>query len=787
MSRFFYLFAFLAFTITLTAQTLPESWSVSPDGRMLLAGGANDQGFYRYDQIREVELEFTQPDWWQRLLNNYRTGTDLLATCRIDGIRYDSVGVRFKGKSSFRGNDTEKKSFNITLDRFIDGQDVDGYNTFNLNGGWEDTTSMREIVYNNVGHHYYMSLKSNFVHLKINGEDWGPYANVQQLDSDYIKEWYLSNDGTIWRAENIDGGTPGAGIHGRGKSTLNYNGPDSTDYNRDYTLKRTEQEDPWSGLIAACDVLNNTPLSYLEKELARVLDVDKTCWFLAHENVFGDSDSYINKGGSDYYLYYEPETGRIMPLEYDGNGVLLDQLLGMPLFFHASDFRFILMHRMLAAPSIRQRYLAHVRVILDDYFHPEFINPMIDEFDGMINTLVRNDPKKFYTYDQYRTALVKLKQAVISRRSALLSEPELLGVESLTIDDVAHSVDDPVDQPSPMGGEVHVKTRIGGGPAVAMVWLHYGTGLTGPFAKTEMYDDGLHDDGAAGDGLYGASIPAQTSAQFGRYYVAAVAADAAATVTYAPKGAEHDVYLYKLNGTSALAGELVINEFMAANDTTQADQDGEFDDWIELYNNTDENIALGGFHLTDDAHQLTRWTFPAGTTVAAKDYLIVWADDDLEQEGLHAGFKLSAGGETLLLVDAELGIVDSLTYGRRNEDVAHGRFPNGSGDFRDMSPTFNATNRGGVVSTPYHSLVGADLTLFPNPANGNLNVLLKQANAGDLRFRLLTADGRVIQETVLLRGGTSLQINVSNLPEGVYLLSVAEGRAVKTHKVIVRW
>jgi len=63
MSRFFYFFAFFSFTITLTAQTLPESWSVSPDGRMLLAGGANDQGFYRYDQIREVELEFTQPDY----------------------------------------------------------------------------------------------------------------------------------------------------------------------------------------------------------------------------------------------------------------------------------------------------------------------------------------------------------------------------------------------------------------------------------------------------------------------------------------------------------------------------------------------------------------------------------------------------------------------------------------------------------------------------------------------------------------------------------------------------
>ena len=342
----------------LNAQSLPAAWEISPDGRMLTAGGENDEGFYSQNQVHDVQLSFAQSNWWTLLENNYSSGTDLLATCWIDGVRYDSVGVRFKGATSYFRNNTEKKSFNITLDYLIEGQNVDGYNTFNLNCGWEDNSSMREVLYNNIGHNYYMSLKANYVHLSLNGVNWGPYQSIQQFDSDYVKEWYLSNDGTIWRALRTDfvpggggGGGGGGPRFGAGTSTLNYNGPDSTDYNTDYTLKRTEQADPWAGLIAASDVLNNEPLATLEQALSQVLDIDKACWFLAHEVVFADDDSYIFKGGMDYYVYYEAETGRIIPMEYDGNSVLAGNHLNWDLFYNENDTDFPPLEPHVGGPS----------------------------------------------------------------------------------------------------------------------------------------------------------------------------------------------------------------------------------------------------------------------------------------------------------------------------------------------------------------------------------------------------------------------------------------------------
>ncbi len=933
----------LLFVSPLTAQDLPDAWSISPDGRMLTAGGENEGGFYDPNEVHDVRLEFAQPNWWTLMENNYDSGTDIMATCWIDGIQYDSVGVRFKGQTSYRRNNTEKKSFNITLDYIIDGQDVDGYNTFNLNCGWEDNTSMREVLYNNIGHHYYMSLKANYVGLEINGVNWGPYQSIQQFDSDYIREWYLSNDGSIWRAVTSRATGPGSPRFGVGRSTLNYNGSDSADYNLDYDLRRTEQADPWAGMIAACDVLNNEPLATLEEALAPVLDIDKACWFLAHENVFGDDDGYINKGGSDYFVYYEAETKRLVPMEYDGNSVLGNRAVSWDLFYNEDDDNFPLLNRMLAVPSIRQRYLAHVRTILDDYFTPEFTTPRIDAWAELIDQMVQDDPKKFYTYAEFQASISSLKQAIVNRRNVLLNNNELANRTPLTIGDVSYSVAG-TDWQSPRATEaVDVVARVSGSVGSSKVWLHYGAGLTGVFSRVEMLDDGLHNDGTAGDGLYGGSIPPLGSVTYGRYYIEAIAADAAATATYEPKGAEHDVFLYQTDNTSALAGDLVINEFMASNDTTQADQDGDFDDWIELYNNTTSSISLDGFHLSDDVDNPTKWAFPAGSSIdgngyliiwadedleqdglhadfklsaggetvvltdadgaivdtvtyvdqsadithgrfangtgdfqdmrptfnaentdapvnpddgsldtsplagdlvinefmasndatqadqdgdfddwielynntnssitldgfflsddidnptkwafpagssiAANGYLIIWADEDLDQEGLHADFKLSAGGETVILADADTALIDTVTYLDQSADISHGRFANGTGGFLDMTPTFNAENVNGIVSTRFIPLLGAEITLFPNPSEGLLNVRLEQAYSDDLQFRLFSSDGRLLQESTLSQGAVNLTINARNLPEGLYLLTVLDGLATETHKVVLR-
>ena len=103
------------------------------------------------------------------------------------------------------------------------------------------------------------------------------------------------------------------------------------------------------------------------------------------------------------------------------------------------------------------------------------------------------------------------------------------------------------------------------------------------------------------------------------------------------------------------AGPLVISEFMADNDGTLADGDGDFSDWIEIHNLSASTLSLNGFYLTDDAADPTKWQFPA-TTIGAGEYLIVFASGktaDLPPGELHANFQLDADGEYLALVEAD--------------------------------------------------------------------------------------------------------------------------------------
>lgn len=155
------------------------------------------------------------------------------------------------------------------------------------------------------------------------------------------------------------------------------------------------------------------------------------------------------------------------------------------------------------------------------------------------------------------------------------------------------------------------------------------------------------------------------------------------------------------------AVELAINEVMASNSATQADPQGQYDDWIEIYNYGATPIDIGGMFLTDDPNDPTRWQIPATdpglTTIAPGGYLVVWADGDVEAEGLHAGFKLSAGGETLALFDADgATLIDDLAFPELPADISFGRSPDAGIDLRYFAaPTPGAANQDG-----YEGLVG---------------------------------------------------------------------------------
>ncbi|MFZ5519184.1 MAG: CotH kinase family protein [Candidatus Zhuqueibacterota bacterium] len=147
-----------------------------------------------------------------------------------------------------------------------------------------------------------------------------------------------------------------------------------------------------------------------------------------------------------------------------------------------------------------------------------------------------------------------------------------------------------------------------------------------------------------------------------------------------------------LLAVSALRAELYINEFMADNDNIVVDNAGDYDDWIELYNDYDYAVQLSGYYLTDDYGNPTQWPLP-DVSIPAKGYMIIWADDQADQGALHANFKLSANGEQIGLYHGD-AFLDSLTFGEQTTDVSFGRYPDGAASWYFMAePTPGAENR----------------------------------------------------------------------------------------------
>ncbi len=197
-----------------------------------------------------------------------------------------------------------------------------------------------------------------------------------------------------------------------------------------------------------------------------------------------------------------------------------------------------------------------------------------------------------------------------------------------------------------------------------------------------------------------------------------------------------------LLATSSRA-QLSINEFMASNGATLADERGEFGDWIEVYNAGAGDVDLAGYYVSDDATKPRKWRIPGGqparSTVRAGGYLLLWADGDTKLGADHVDFKLGASGEDIVLTAPDgQTTVDRYTFGAQLQDVSFGRTKDGgpTWDFFAM-PTprrANTTPAGAPVAEPVvFSVTGG---LYAQPQTVSL------ASASPKAKIYYTTDGR---------------------------------------------
>ena len=639
---------------------------------------------YDPQTLRTLYLRFHHEDWYEQMNTFYRTDIEVPADLIVDGYVYSGVGVHFRGTSSYFTVDSEKKSFNIAVDYGEDGQRLYGYKTLNLLNGHVDASFLREVLYNQIARTYIPAMKTNFVKLVINGENWGVYINLQQYNRDFLAEWFDTKDGVRWKVG------PGRG------GALTYSGDDPETYKETYQLKTSNVENPWEDLIALCKMLDETTSdAELAEKLPSLLNIDQVLWQLAVSNVFMDDDGYIHKGGD--YAIYQDLNGRFHLIPHDNNesirfarsgrggpggrgpgGWSWGNLTGgmVSPVAHEDNPARPLIHRLLSNPQWRARYLAHLRRVVNEWLDWEVLEPIVKAYMALIDAEVQKDDKKLYGYEEFaKGAPEDLKNFITQRRAYLLNHPELsrptpkiLSVELET----APTQNKPVS----------VKARIDESVAVDSALLHYSLDPHAVFNRVMMTQEGNRFVG---------NIPAFAAESIVYYYVEASAAKTHGTADFSPAGAEFGPAQYRVGLSVAKETRVVINELMATNTQSLADPQGQYEDWLELHNLTNDTIDLTGMYLTDKINNLKKWAFPENTTIPARGYLLVWLDEDGKaKEGLHASFKLSRNGETVALVDTnERGnqVLDSVTFEKQEKDVALGRWPNGSGELRHVQTT----------------------------------------------------------------------------------------------------
>ncbi len=716
---------------------------------------------YDPGNVHEIRLWFDVPDWRAALDSLYVQGEKerLTGTLAIDGVILPGVGVRYKGYSSHSVG-RAKNPLNVKIDHLHAGQNHQGYRKLKLSNVTSDPSFLREALSYEVAREHMPASRANFANVFVNDTLVGLYTNVEAVNKDFVERWWGSRDNSFFK-----GNPPTVSLTGENCNLSDSPGTDSTDYYDVYTI---ESDHGWGHLLEVIEVLNNDP-----GQVDQVLNVDQALWMHAFNYALINFDSYVGYA-QNYYLYRD-DNGRWNTIPWDlnmsfasfrltdastyWNGFSIAQAITMDPLMHHHNISILprpLMRELFADPTHRRMYLAHLRTMIDGWFANGRYYARALEMRELIDPHVQADTNKFFTHQQFLdnldlpvegvTTYPGIAQLMEARSAWLLGYPGYLGHPLIGA---------PVHAPDEItvGDPITITVAVAGADTV-LLFLRYQDG--GVFQRTAMHDDGMHGDGVAGDGVFGAV--AEAASNLVQYYIYAENAEAGA---FTPERAAHD---YHAVHTRILPGHLVINELMADNGGVVFNADGEAADWIELFNPGPFTVSTTGLHLSDDPSQPQKWMLPQRTLLPG-DYMIMWADERDDLGGDHANFKLSAAGETLTLAYDADAVIDQVTFGTQFPITTTGRYPNGSGPFRELPPTFNGMNQIGLKDN-----VDSGLLLYPNPATTELNVIVRVAGPFDVQ--VFRSDGRAMGPELRRATNELLRIATYGYAAGHYILRV---------------
>jgi hypothetical protein len=384
----------------------------SCSSRLLAQGVGTD--LYDLGQIVEIELEMHDPHWKKKLnawkKNNLKER--VLATLRVNGEVFDSVGVRLKGNSSyFAPVRAEKKKlpFNIKVSYTHKKQRVQGkYRTLKLSNVFRDPSYLRESLSYAIARDYVSAPDCNYARLTVDGDYYGLYNLTESVDEQFWEDEFKVEDGLLFKCDPESKDPPPAVCPPGLGANLSYLGADSACYLARYELKKADAG--WKELIGMTMALENEKI-----KPESWLNVDETLWMLAFNNALVNLDSYLGAFCHNYYLFRD-SNGIWRPVIWDLNlsvgGFRLvtqnkiltnEELVKLSPFLHFSDRNEDrpLILRLFDRPLFRKMYVAHLRTIYEEQFAENQYLKRAEAIRETITPEVIQEPNPLYPTETY--------------------------------------------------------------------------------------------------------------------------------------------------------------------------------------------------------------------------------------------------------------------------------------------------------------------------------------------------------------------------------------------------
>ena len=431
---------------------------------------AYETALFDTSSVLEVNIRMDEADW-NDMLTNAAAEEYYQCDVEIGGTTFYRVAIRPKGNTSLTSiasdPTTDRYSFKLEFDHYVDGQTCFGLDKLILNNNYADATNMKEALIYDM--YQYLGADAslyNYAKLSVNGEYWGVYLALEAVEDSFLLRNYGVQDGELYKPDSMNiggGGDPGGDFKADDMDFENMTPPDmdredapqppdssgerpaenfdfpdgkggfsmsggGADLN--YTDDELDSyETIWDGEITDTTKADHkrvvTALKNISEgnDLEDYMDVDNLLRYMAVHVFSVNEDSLSGMMAHNYYLYEAGGKLNLIPWDYNlalgGMGRSNDATSvvnsAIDNAFSGTNF----FDTLMADETCHSRYYAYLQQLVSEYIGGGGFDAFYTRVRSQIDALVESDPTAFYSYDEYLTAAETLYQVVKLRGQSI--------------------------------------------------------------------------------------------------------------------------------------------------------------------------------------------------------------------------------------------------------------------------------------------------------------------------------------------------------------------------------